>query len=365
MPRHPFAFVVHPRADVRKDLRRVWKPLGRLPRRALDRAMRLPVPALPMGDVTFTDAPGTTAGRVLMVPIGAALMLSADRAFVLRQIGRALDAAARRGARTVGLGALTAPVSGGGRRVAGRPDVGVTNGNAYTAVMTVQGIERLLPRCPTTDPHVAVVGATGSVGSCVTRLLAGRGVVSRMTLVARTPATLDRLAAEVGRPGLDVAVSTSLSSAREADLVVLMTSAPDAILGSEHLKPGAVVLDDTQPRNTRPSLATDRPDVTVVDGGVVAVPGADIRADIGLPPRTTYACMAETMLLALDGHEGDFSVGRPTVEHADHIEALAGSYGHLGFHLAPPHSFGRPLGAGWEAAPADVAVRPAPVPLAA
>lgn len=347
MPRHPFAFVVHPRADVRQDLQRVWKPLGRIPHRALDRAMRLPVPPLPMGTVSFSDDPRTTAGRVLMLPIGARLMLASDRAWTVGRLKGALDTAARQGARTVGLGALTAPVSGGGHLVAGRPDIGVTNGNAYTAVMTVQGIERLLPQCPSTDPHVAVVGATGSVGSCVVRLLAERSAVSRMTLVARTRPKLDRLQADAARPGLDVDVSTSLASAREADLVVLMTSAADALLGSEHLKEGAVVLDDTQPRNTQPTLATDRPDVSVIDGGVVAVPGADIRADIGLPQGTTYACMAETMLLALDGHEGDFSVGRPTVEQARYMMELASAHRRFGFHLAPPHSFGRPLGTGW------------------
>ena len=41
--------------------------------------------------------------------------------------------------------------------------------------------------------------------------------------------------------------------------------------------------DDTQPRNTDPRLAVERPDVTVIDGGVAAIPGIDLRGDIGLP----------------------------------------------------------------------------------
>lgn len=52
-------------------------------------------------------------------------------------------------------------------------------------------------------------------------------------------------------------------------LVVLLTSATDALLRSEHLGEGTVVVDDTQPRNTSPDLPRRRPDVLVLDGGIV------------------------------------------------------------------------------------------------
>ena len=43
-----------------------------------------------------------------------------------------------------------------------------------------------------------------------------------------------------------------------------------------------------------------RDDVFVFEGGVVAPPGdVEFNFDFGFPPKTCYACMAETMALAL------------------------------------------------------------------
>jgi fatty aldehyde-generating acyl-ACP reductase len=362
--RHPFAFLVHPRADVRLDLQRAWAPLSVVPERVLTRAMKFPLPPMYMGGTTYADDPGREAGCVMMLPIGAEQMLTFDRTFVVERIKVALGALAARGVRTATLGALTSPVSRGGRLVAGRPDISVTTGNAFTAAVTMQAIERLLPWTPSSDPHVAIVGATGSVGSCVVRLLAERQTVSRMTLVARTKTDTERLAAEVGGRGLEVETGQTLDAAREADLVVLLTSAPRTILGSEHLKEGAVVLDDTQPRNTSPDLLRERPDVTVVDGGVVRMTDdVDIRADVGLPPGAAYACMAEAMLLGLEGHEGDFSLGSPTTEQARYTLELAYKHRRFGFDLADPFSFCRSMGVSWDAPRPAVRLDVVPQPL--
>ena len=352
MARHPFAFLVHPRADVRLDLERTWAPLGWLPRGLVSRLTELPLPSMSMGAVTYDDDPDTVAGYVWMLPIPADQMLARPRAEVSRRVEGALDALARRGVRTVTLGAFTSPATRAGRMVSGRPDLGVTTGNAFTAAMTADAVERLLRLSDADEPQVALVGATGSVGTCVARLLASRKALSRMTLIARTQGDLDRLQSEMTAYGVQTTTARTIDGAKSADIVVLLTSSPDALLHAEHLKEGAVVLDDTQPRNTSPTLLDERPDVTVVDGGVVAVTGLTDRAEIGQAPGTVYACMAESMLLALDGHQGDFALGRPTVEQAEHTLALAAEYRQYGFHLAPPHSFGEPLALDWDGLPA-------------
>ncbi len=142
---------------------------------------------------------------------------------------------------------------------------------------------------------------------------------------------------------LQTTISTNLADIKRADIVILLTSATDCLLHSHHLKKGVIILDDTQPRNTSSNLLLDRPDVTIIDGGLVTVPHLKLRGSMGLPQGITFACFAETMLLAQAGYEYDFSIGNPTLDQADFISNLATQYSHLGFDVAPDHSFGKPL----------------------
>jgi predicted amino acid dehydrogenase len=286
-------------------------------------------------------------GHVLVVPFAARHLLTAPREGRER-VHRAVDRAAALGCDLVGLGALTATVTGGGGSLRERTDIGVTNGNAFTAAIVDDQARELLRWAvdPVAERHVAVVGATGSVGAAVTRLLARDRAAGRLTLVARGAARLQELAADVGRR-VPTTTSTSLYAVADADLVILLTASADSLLTSEHLAPGAVVLDATQPRNTAPPLVDERPDVLVVDGGIVSIPSLRLLGgDLGLPQGRSYACFAETALLALSGHRGHFSVGVPTLELVDRTRELAHGLRHLGFHAAEPTSFGQPLGVG-------------------
>lgn len=365
-----FAFLVHPRTALAADLARVWRPLGAVPDGALAWALRhLPLPALPLATVHADPGPlrtgtGTGAvpdgaahrsdrltsgsaplGHVLVVPATPRQLLTDDRAWVRGRLESAIDRAQDLGASVVGLGALTSPASGAGRLLRPRPGLAVTTGNAFTAVLTIEGLRRAAPAVR--GGHLAIIGATGSVGECVVRLLAADPLpfVTDVTLVARGAVRLDALAAEVTRSGAPFAVrtSTSLDAVRDAGLVLVLTSATDALLRSAHLAPGAVVLDDTQPRNTDPSLAYERPDVLVLDGGIAAVPGLRIRGDIGLPHGLAYACLCETVLMALEGATTS-AVGPADVNHALALRDAARRHGALGFTLAEPAlSFGRPV----------------------
>ncbi len=338
-----FAFLVHPRAQVSTDMARIWKPLGLIPDSAWGWGLRnLPVPPITLAKVHHDDATDAApAGSVLVVPVGARQMLIEDRRWVIGRIEAAIDRAEALGAEIVGLGALTAPASGAGRLLRERPGITMTTGNAFTAYLTVEAIRRLLPAAR--GGHIAIIGATGSVGTCVVRLLADEPIGTDLTLIARNERRLEDLAGEFTARGTGISVraTTSMDAVRDADLVVVLTSATDAVLRSEHLRPGAIVLDDTQPRNTDPALMTERPDVLVVDGGVAAVPGIRIRGDIGLPRGLAYACLCETMLMAFSGDATD-AVGQASVDHALRMRDAARRFAHLGFSLAEPLSFGRP-----------------------
>jgi fatty aldehyde-generating acyl-ACP reductase len=338
-PTGTFAFLVHPRARLSEDLARVSRPLGLVPERLYDVALRrLPVPPVTMASVHLA---GTHVGHVVLVPFGARHMLAEPSAARTR-VGRAVDHAVRLGASVVGLGALTAPVTAGGASLRGRTDIAVTNGNAFTAAVVHDQVRALLRTSP--SGRVAVVGATGSVGTTVAKLVARHRDADELLLVARNERRLESLRCNLSGRGVAVRSSTDLHAARSADVVVLLTSAAGSVLESEHLGPGAVVLDATQPRNTTTELARGRRDVRFLDGGIVAVPSLEIRGgNVGLANGRAYACFAETVLLARSGHREHFSIGIPDLEQVEYVSSLARDHADLGFTVAPPTSFGVPV----------------------
>ena len=79
--------------------------------------------------------------------------------------------------------------------------------------------------------------------------------------------------------------------------------------------------------------------VLIIDGGLVTIPGVNVDAHIGLPNGHSYACLAETMLLGLTGHDGHFSIGNPTGDQIATIARHADRFRHLGFEIAALRSF--------------------------
>jgi len=338
-----FAFLVHLR-NYRQDLQLLSKPLGLIPESAYRFLLRnRPLAPFIGTEVTFTPGAAEAEGYIIVLPYSGRQLLEQQKE-MLPLIKQAAKLASSKGAEIMGLGALTSPITLGGKLMENNPDISITNGNAFTAVITCKKITELINSSQKIKPVVALVGATGSVGSLVCKLLAKQNDDAEYLLVARNQCKLNKLAVEMRSINYtQTRVSQNLEDIKHADIVVLLTSAPDCLLRSEHLKEGAIVLDDTQPRNTCAELLTERPDVTIIDGGLVSVPNLKFKRSIGLPEGISFACLAETMLLAHAGYEGDFSIGNPTLEQAEFIGSLARQHSHLGFDVAGDHSFGKPL----------------------
>ncbi len=76
------------------------------------------------------------------------------------------------------------------------------------------------------------------------------------------------------------------------------------------------------------------------------VPGEpDFGMDFGYPPGKSYACMAETMILTLEGRFEDYTLGKELkIERVKEINALAKKHG---FRVSGLRSFGRELSEKW------------------
>ncbi len=250
-------------------------------------------------------------GFFVVCPLLPRQMLELDIEFVLGRIVGAGKIAERLGAGILGLGAYTSIVGDKGYTVASRLSMAVTSGSAMTAWSAVEAIRRLAGQRGV-DPGgstLAVIGASGSIGSLCTKVLAPSA--RKVVINARHQDRLERLRDDIAKScATEVHVEMDAHKAvAAADLIITTTSAPDALFSAEELKPGSIVADVSVPKNIS-KVEHSREDVTIVDGGRVKVPGRpEFSVDIGLSQGVVYACMAETMALALEGRFENFSLG--------------------------------------------------------
>jgi len=339
-----FGFVLHPLSA--RDVARKYAVTRSLPDSWVEAILRL------MGTQYVSHITGVQSstgaevdGHFVGVPLTSRQLSALPPEKCYPKIIAAGQLAAEHGAKIVGLGAHTAVVGDAGKTVAEGLDIAVTTGNTYTVATAIEGAIKAAGMMGTdiSLAEAAVLGAGGSIGRVCSLLLAPQ--VPALRLADRDEERLNALAPEVKAEGCDdVTTHTDINSAvRNADVVIAVTSAVDAVVEADMLKPGAVVCDVARPRDVSQQVAEARPDVLVIEGGAVAVPGdVDLGFDFGFPPKTAYACMAETMILALEGRFENFSIGRDIdVAKTREIAELATKHG---FKLAGLRSFERQLG---------------------
>jgi predicted amino acid dehydrogenase len=221
----------------------------------------------------------------------------------------------------MGLGAFTKVVGDAGLTVAKRAPLPITTGNSYSASGALWAAHDALLRLglvpkPERGRKVQfkamVVGATGSIGSVCARLLAM--VANEVYLVSPETAKLLALKGSILKETPDAKLYLSSHADRDIagmDMIVTATSgAGRRVLDIMKVKPGCVITDVARPLDLPPDEVAKRPDVLVIESGEIELPGDVAMRNIGLPKNVAYACLAETIVLALEGRFEDFTVGR-------------------------------------------------------
>lgn len=312
------------------------------------------MPAWTAAHVTGIRAPDgrETEGWFVAAPLLPQQMLDFPREKVYERILKAIDLGVELGAEVAGLGAFTGVVGDGGVTINERAPIPVTTGNSLTIAAGVRSLFRGADEMGI-DAKAAtavVVGATGSIGGACVELIAPH--VGSVILVARNETRLRKFHESVAaRMPCPSSFTTDISAAvRQADLVLTATSSTQDVIEPEDLRTGAVVCELSLPHDVSRRVASERPDVLVVEGGNLRVPG-DMRwwrmrepgepFDMGLPGGTALACMSETMVLALENRCEPFTLGRGIdLDKVREIDALATR---AGFELADMRAFDLPI----------------------
>ncbi len=247
-------------------------------------------------------------------------IMAHDPEFTYSRLLTAARLAKKLGAQIMGLGAFTKVVGDAGITVARRAPLPITTGNSYSASGALWAARDAVKKIGLV--HIGengkmagkamVVGATGAIGSVCARLLAR--AVDEIYLAAPEPAKLLALKESIEQetPGAIVYIAGSADrDIKDMDMIVTATSgAGKRILDINKVKPGCVITDVARPLDISAEDAAKRPDVLVIESGEIQLPGDVYMKDIGLPSGVTYACLAETIVLALEGRFENFTLGR-------------------------------------------------------
>ncbi len=300
-------------------------------------------------------------------------------------ISEAVRESAAAGCVALGLGGYSSIVTANAQSLP--PDhLALTTGNALTVAMGLRAVERAAAErgIPLADARFAAVGANGNIASIYSELMSDR--VPSLLLIGRPgreeaifkaawrvyaralkridaaraagrtaalrglagsifrhpsfrtlpqPRTEDDIrrlhdALSAGAGEAPLRIATDLDGLAGANLVLAASNSPDPLIFAEMLGPQPVVICDISvPMDTDASVRERRPDVTVIQGGVVRLPANPdfVIGGIPLEPGLSFACMAETVLLGLEGIRSHYSYGQITADQVETISTVAEKHG--------------------------------------
>lgn len=342
-----FAFIIHP-IDPKRDVSRKFPLLGKYLSVQQINFFSTFFPPVYISEITGVRSEATgkeIKGWFVACPYTPHRMLELPVKTVYNKIIQTGRMAHKLGAMMLGLGAFTSVVGDGGVTISKSLPMPVTTGDSYTVAMAIEAVREAarVMELPLAQSTAAVVGATGAIGGVASELIARQ--VTKLWLIGRPgrEAALEALRARITAQTLcQVQIATDLRGLPEADIVLSVTSSGGELIQPQHLKAGAVVCDVARPRDVSAKVAAERQDVLVIDGGMVEVPGeVDFHFNFGFPPRMAYACMAETMALALEGRWESYTLGKElTMPQVEEIARIAAKHG---FQLGGFRSFEKPV----------------------
>ncbi|MBF0101717.1 MAG: dehydrogenase [Desulfobacterales bacterium] len=349
-----FAFVIHPLSQeyLKKD--KAIDLIAKIaPEQVMDAVEKIIAYSPPFiySKVAGIKSPTGVEAEGWLITVGGTpkQMLSHKPEFTYKRLLQAAQMAKRLGAQIMGLGAFTKVVGDAGITVAKLASIPITTGNSYSASGALWAAADAVRRMGLIKEEkgkkikakTMVIGATGAIGSVCCRLLAK--AFEEVHLVDVRDAKLLALKETLQEENPDVQVHISTRADKflpDMDVIVTATSAAGKkILDVTKVKPGCVITDVARPLDLSPEDVAKRPDVLYIESGEILLPGMPEMKNIGLPPRVAYACLAETIVLALEGRYEIFTIGREIewekvkeiykmgLKHGMRLAAISGVHG--------------------------------------
>lgn len=320
-------------------------------------------------DVVFMAHPITSEDIVKLIKTG-----KSDE--IVSKIQRGISFVKSLGATTIGLGQFTSIVSLNGLKL-DNMELNLTTGNAYTTAITVKAALKAAndKNMNLNECDIACVGMAGNIASVTASMLSD--YAKSMTFIYHTDlkdskkyqSTLIRFFSEVLassskspfvlsvkklQQNLDfkksivhfveelinakvLTLSKEVSDLRNSQMVITGASAAEPFIAAKDLHSSAIIIDIGVPPNVIKTTLKDKQHLTYIQGGLAKLPKLDNKVQsintsaFPLKPGTSYACLAETIILTMAGKTNVQNIGELNKKIVEEIDAIATS---VGFDLA-------------------------------
>jgi predicted amino acid dehydrogenase len=327
---HSFAFIIHPR-----NMRDVYKkfPFFKYLPKSIVRLILYNFPPIVVSEVTGLRTIKDSIpikGYIISIPITAEVM-DKNRSLTQDHIISAIKLAKKNGCSMAGLGGLISSYTMGGVSLVGKIDnIGITTGHAFTgynvannffAVANYYGVN-------TSKEKVSIIGANGSVGSIVAKILVDRGVQEIVLIdVKGNSERINKLVDELYAINnkVKIHVSYNMNAIKDTRFIVTATNSKESLITKDLVLPGMVIIDDAQPSDIADDVLNMR-EVLCLEAGVVYTPGISPNFNIGLKSvNDNFCCMAELMCLSALEYKDNYVIFRANLMQTREMSKVAKS----------------------------------------
>lgn len=254
--------------------------------------------------------------------------------WMVEKINAAAAMTKEQGSTVFGLGSQTSIITRNGLRMKCPEGLALTSGNSLTVGMGILALKKAASQkhIQLDKSRLAIVGALGNIASVYAEMMARE--VAEMVLIVRDVQTpkLQRWIAELKTiaPELQISIAQDMDALKDCSLIVAASNAPDPLIFARDLSDSpTVICDISAPTDVDKSVACERPNTLVIQGGLVRLPFNHDFYISGIPLKKGYsfACMAETMLMGLEQMTDHFSFGKITAHQVKKMLKIAKKHG--------------------------------------
>lgn len=279
----------------------------------------------------------------IVIPVDSATLEKFHRTEQKRKIivniQKAVDLAAKNGARYISLGGYNSILTRNGLSILEPEHARVLTGNTLTAVVGYHNFRNAILKILKNPEklNIAVVGATGNIGKILALKLLNDPLVpiSNLKLFGKNSARLKTLATEISsrreNKKININYSFQMRDLKECDAILVVVNTNDPIIGKNHIaRDKPVIISDLSVPAAVSSELQDCSNVQLFPFGasIKLQEDPDVLVTSCSPRGTALCCIAEAFLNAFEEIEVDLK-GEITYEGFQVVEALAEKHGFI------------------------------------